>query len=242
MNYIRLIEINNSQQLTIIKLALNKENVEYRTLFEKTLQVADAYALGNNGAIIEVSENDFEKAKEILSELGIELDYNVQEDRFELVNIIDKVTRNLPIIGSLELAYRFLLLVCLSFMFLMLAILVNITRISKSDLVGHSWCVEEIIHEGKIIQPNTKAGFLISGFPEKCQEEISFENRQIILPGFETFPIRGQWKFNTDETLVISKITEFKDIYEGEYLIKTNLTGTMEFISDKTTIVISRNK
>ncbi len=62
----------------------------------------------------------------------------------------------------------------------------------------------------------------------------------IALPGFDSYDTRGNWNFKTERIFTISGLKNFKEIYEGEYTIKTNWKGTMEFVSDKTTIRISR--
>lgn len=241
MRYIRLIEILNTQELTIIKLAFNEADIEYKTLFENTLQIAEVYALGNRGVIIEVVEKDVEKAKKILSGLGIELDYDKEKDKFEFVDKLDALTGKIPLIGRLQFAYRFILLCCSLFALLATFILLDTIRISKNEIVGHYWCVEEIIHNGVILEPNTLTNITKIGYQEKCSEDILIhESRMIALPGFDTYDIRGNYHFKTEAIIVISGLEEFKEIYEGEYLIETNFSGTMEFVSDKTMIKISR--
>ncbi len=241
MKYIRLYEAMHPQDLTMIQLALTKEDVEYRTLYENTLQVANVYALGNNGAIIEVAEKDHNKAKGILRELGIELDYHVAADRFLFIHKFDEKTKKLPLLGKMDLGYRFLSLVLLSVSVISTIIFLNVVRISPNELIGHSWCVDEIIHKGKRIQSNTTTGPYSLGMRIKCKEDVSFISANVIrLPGFGTYKVRGRLDFKTDHIFTISDLDGFKEIYEGEYLIRTNWSGTMEFYSPNTTIVISR--
>lgn len=242
MKYIRLIETMNSQDLTMIKLALSKENIAYKTLFENTLRIADVYALGNSGAIIEVAEDDYLKSKEILSELGFNIDYDPIEDRFEFVNKFDRITENIPFLRRFRLEYRFLLILLVSSLMLGSIVLINALRISINELVGHFWCVEEIIHNGEKLQPNTKSGVVIIGLQEKCKEDILFHKTGMIsLPGFDTNNIKGRWNFKTRNSIEISRLSEFGNIYEGEYQIHTKLNGRMNFVSNKTTITISRD-
>ncbi len=158
----------------MIKLAFNREDIKFETLFEHTLNVADVYALGNSGAIIEVEEGDYVKSKEILAELGIEIDYDTKEDRFEFINKIEKSTENIPIIGRWKLEYRFLLVIMITILISGSIVLLKTLRLSKSELVGNFWCVEEIIHKGVKMQPNTTSGVVIIGFNERCKEDILF--------------------------------------------------------------------
>lgn len=126
MKFLRLIEIINKQELTIIKLAFNRENIEYKTLFENTLQAGDIYALGSTGVIIEVAEKDLDGAKMILADLGIELDYDSSEDRFNFINKFDSLTQNIPWIGNLQLEYRLVLIVFITLLVLFSALVLTI--------------------------------------------------------------------------------------------------------------------
>ena len=110
MNYIRLYEAMNAQELAMIKIAFNNEQVVYRVLFENSLQIADAAALGNSGAIIEVLEEDYSQAKETLIDLDINLYYDQEADQFAFIQTLDAQTKKLPLIGQLNLGYRFLLI------------------------------------------------------------------------------------------------------------------------------------
>ncbi|MBK8968894.1 MAG: hypothetical protein IPM36_19915 [Lewinellaceae bacterium] len=243
MKYTRLIELTNLQELTLVELALRKANINYRTLFENTLRAAGTLALGNNGAIIEVPEGDMNKSIQVLSELGIEIDYDSQKDRFEFIDNIDKATEKIPFIGKMSLGLRFLLLAALSTFILLAVVFFITTRVSKNDLVGDFWCVEEIIYKGQKLQPNTVTNVIITGFQEKCKEDILFHDTGMIaLPGFGSYTTRGEWRFKTDKVFTISRVQDFKEIYEGEYTVHTNWDGSVDFVSNNTTIKISSRK
>ena len=93
----------------MIKIAFNREEVTYRTQFENTLQIAESVGMGSSGALLEVAVTDVDKAKEALLNLGIVLDYDQLNDRFGFINILDKLSQRIPILGKLDLAYRFLI-------------------------------------------------------------------------------------------------------------------------------------
>ncbi len=240
MRYIRLIEIMDQQDLTILKLALNEADIEYITLYEQTLSTVNVYALGSGGAVIEVAETDLERANEVLQELGIDLNYNSKKDRFHFINIIEKITDRLPFISTLALELRFLILTISLLLLIFCFILVSSVRISTNDLIGDDWCVDIIMHNGVQLQPKTQGLFILHGFGKNCREEMYFgESGEITLPGFNTYSIDGRWKFLSKDVIEISEVTDFKSIYEGDYHIITNLTGTMLFKSDQTSITIS---
>ena len=241
MKFLRLIEINNKQELAIIKLAFNQGDIEYRTLFENTLQTGDIYALGNTGAIIEVAEKDLAEAKIILADLGMELDYDSSKDRFNFINKFDKRTQNIPWIGNLQLEFRLVTIVFATLLVLFSALTLHILRIYPNELAGNFWCVDKIIHHGELVNPNTTSGIVMIGANrEKCQEEIWFRKTGVIeLPGFGTRNTMAHWQFKNRKTLTINFADEFKDIYEGVYKINSHWDGTMDLISEKTTITIS---
>ena len=54
MKYVRLFETQNRSELIKLKLRFNQVDLDYRVLFENTLNVADAYGLGARGVILEV--------------------------------------------------------------------------------------------------------------------------------------------------------------------------------------------
>lgn len=241
MKYKRIYEVLNPQELSVIKLSFDTHGIEYRTLFEHTLQIANVYALGNTGAIIEVTEEDYDRAKDILVSHGIELDYHVKLDRFKFIEWIDNATSKVKWIGKLPLVKRVFIVISCALGIPTLFVLLNMNRIAMNELKGNFWCVERVIFNGKRLYPNTTSGLIIiGGWQEKCKEEIYFSKEDgIILPGFNTYGSRGSYKRHWN-TLVVENLDEHREIYVGEYRIRTNWWGTMKFVSPTTTIVISR--
>lgn len=101
MSYIRIYETQNLSELSLIKLSLNREQIDFRVQHENTLQLSNAYAMGSSGAILEVREEEVPLAIDILKELDIELGSN-SENRFELLNIADEIIDNIPGMRVLE--------------------------------------------------------------------------------------------------------------------------------------------
>jgi len=102
MSYIRIYETQNLSELSLIKLSLNREQIDFRVQHEHTLQLSNAYAMGSSGAILEVREEEVQLAILILKELDIELDNRGPENRFELLNIADEIIDNIPGLRVLE--------------------------------------------------------------------------------------------------------------------------------------------
>lgn len=241
MTYKRLYEVLNPNELSIIKMALSSTNIKYRILFEHTLQIASTYALGNSGAIIEVADYDFKRAKSVLYEMGIQLDYEEALDKFIFIDRIDRFTKSFSLVRRLSLGYRVLLFLTTILVLPTLLFFLNMNRISMSELQDHHWCVNKITFMGKdlhLSQPASKITF--SGLKEKCQAELYFTREGMIgLPSFGTFRVRGYYKRHWN-ILVIEDLEVYSEIYEGEYRIRTNWWGTMKFVSPTTTIVITR--
>ena len=68
--YIKLIEIFNIADLSVIKLLLDSENIDYNLSNELTLQTTNAFALGATGASLEVAVQQMDKAINILEKNG----------------------------------------------------------------------------------------------------------------------------------------------------------------------------
>ena len=242
MKFYRLYESLNSSELSMIKMSLSAENIHYRVLFENTLQTANVYALGNTGAIIEVAENDLEQAKQIMLNLGIVLDYNGQLDKFRFINRFDHVTRYIPFLGSLQVGIRLAILASIIFGIGFLLIVLSTLRIKPDSLAGNFWCVDEIIYKGEILKPTTIRTFYTIGVPGISCADIFFrETGTALLPGFNTFYISATWTLDKAKNkLNIHDADQFKEIYNGEYQIERNWSGTMKLVSSTTSITISQ--
>lgn len=106
MTYVRLYEVLNVAELSLIKLSLNKEGVDFRVQHENTLQLSSAYAMGNSGAILEVREPDIPLAIEVLKEVGIDLEASAQS-RFIVLEVADQIIENIPGLRDMEGSLRY---------------------------------------------------------------------------------------------------------------------------------------
>jgi hypothetical protein len=240
MTYIRLIEIANTQELEMVKIAFNRAGIRYRTLFEYTLQVANMYALGDGGAIVEVAENEVEVAKEILREMGIEIEFDPAEAKFGFVSWFDENTHALPVLGKLEVGYRLLATLGLFAVLVASVAMVYLHQFTREKLTDNRWCAHEILHDGKRLQPNTLSVFEIKGL-NWCKEGIRFrELGDVSLPGFNSNIAYGTWEYKRRCIIVITDMDIFGDIYEGEYEVEERWNGTVQLISKRTVIKMVR--
>lgn len=129
MKYFRILEITNVEELNFIKIALNQSDIDYRILFEKSLELHTLTTTPNTGAMLEVGELDLQKAEEVLHGLGIDITPNPDEDQFGVIGGIDEFTQDIPLIGNLSLGIRVLLFI--SFVVISLTSLVFLGMLTK---------------------------------------------------------------------------------------------------------------
>ncbi len=113
MRYVRLTEVIHLQNLTLIKLSLDREQLQYRVHFEHSLHVGSYLLGGSRGAIIDVLEGDYPAAVELLAAEGIKADALPDEQSFGPLHEVDLLTESLPLIGRWSVTWRLLILALL---------------------------------------------------------------------------------------------------------------------------------
>lgn len=113
MKYVEIYETLSAQELNLIKLGLSKRGIEFQTLYETALQVGNVAALGGRGAVIQVPEDDLEKAREALLELGLISDPQTTNGNNSLLNAFDDFTKKIPLYGKLNLMVKLFLIAIL---------------------------------------------------------------------------------------------------------------------------------
>ena len=140
-----LYETQNPTRLTLVRAALTDAGVRLRVRNEHTMQLAGAVALCHEGAVIEVLDEDFVAAAEVLKEFGVRVDYDRRHDRFAGVNAFERLTDRIPVFRSFELVQRIVVAgICLSG--LALAALLNfLIRPSEAEVFdGESWYTGDV--------------------------------------------------------------------------------------------------
>lgn len=118
MKYVRLFETQNRSELIQLKLRFNQVDLDYRVLFENTLNVADAYGLGTRGVILEVSEKDLEVAEAIL--LDLDLVRLSEEENFNtFLNWYDNFSQRIGLLKDTDLSFRLVILIVFVAVFIM---------------------------------------------------------------------------------------------------------------------------
>jgi hypothetical protein len=239
MNFISIYESNDSFELNIIKIELKRENINFRILNENTLQIGNVYALGNNGAIVQVQEAFLEQAELVLTNLNLISVHNQENDKFYIVKYFEEITSSIPILKRMNTSTR---LICvIVFLISMPLILLGISSMKNTSekLVMNKWCLDEIIYKSDTLMPNTLDYIKITGLG--CNERIEFkENKGIFLPGFQNNKSQGQWKISEDGSKIIMfNMFNNKEIYEGKYIFKLFTNGRLELESENTKMKLS---
>lgn len=118
MNYIRLYETHNRSDIVQLKLRFNQLDLDYRVLFENTMNVADAYGLGSRGVVIEVAEKDVEVAEAILLDLGM-LSLESEENSFTFLEWYDDFSQKIGLLKDTDLSFRLIILIVFVSVFVM---------------------------------------------------------------------------------------------------------------------------
>lgn len=109
MQLINLYETLDPSELGIIKASFANQDIPYRILNEHTLQVASAYALGNNGAVFQVHPENYEAANNILLDLGIKPHHIPEQDQFKIIRKFTRFMDDIPLLNQLNPTLRLLL-------------------------------------------------------------------------------------------------------------------------------------
>jgi hypothetical protein len=126
-NFIKLYETMDRSELTMIKIALKNRGINFRTQFEKTLQIADVYAMGYNGAIIEVEEIQLPEARKVLDEMGISIGSDTPFGDIAAIRNFDSFSKGLPLVGNFDFTTRLLIVgfTVLAILYLLVVVLVE---------------------------------------------------------------------------------------------------------------------
>lgn len=239
MAYRRLVEITSSQELTFVQLSLREAGVDFQVRNELTLRTAEVYALGMHGAIVAVIPADYERAKAVLFDLGIVVDYDTTKDQFSFVRGLDEQTQNLPFIGTQPIAVRILLIFGLLASGFAYFLIYLHTRVYVADLTAKSWCVERVVNDGIGYSPHTVAQYSLY-WPGRCPEQLYFQQEQVALPGINSRSVFGEWRRRSHSEIQFVNLDTLATIYVGTYTIHASLLGNVELRAAKTQLFLSQ--
>ena len=231
--WITVLTVSYPQELWIIRTKLESEGIE---CFEKDELTVQSYSLNSKaigGVKLQVLEEDVERARMILFELGYIKDEPVKPD---LLTQLDAKRTSIPFLNRINLGYA-ITIVTLIFVVLVTTLLYFILRPSLYDqLTSKSWCVDRVYYNGTLIGPKTTGIFVrmrdVYGGAD-CDEQMTFnENHKITLPGMNSNSLVGQWQEGDDITITVDSL---ENIFAGTY--KVDISNNLITLKSKTTVI-----
>lgn len=209
------------QDLYIIKGRLESEGIQCFLKDELTVQAYNLYSNAVGGVKLQVLEEDVEKARGILAELGYIKDEPVQID---LLARIEAKTRFIPILKNINVVNRIVILTILVVVLITTSVYF-ICRPSLFDLLTRNiWTVDKVYYNNKLVGPKSidsvlsPSGehYIVSKFGEFAEFR---DNYYFSFPGIQSNEIRGQWKFEERSVITLSADT-LKNILNGSYAVE----------------------
>tara|TARA_R110002050_G_scaffold90000_1_gene189417 strand:- start:844 stop:1569 length:726 start_codon:yes stop_codon:yes gene_type:complete len=237
MNHFQTIAVfTYPTDLFVAKSFLESHNIECFVRDEMTIQVHNFYSNAIGGIKLDVAEKDYEKARDLLIQNGFideGEEEKTQESQNEWITKFDKVTSKIPIFKSLNFSTRAIILFISAILLIGVPAYFISLPSTQERLTNGKWCLSHITYKGKNYAPSsTHIRFIFSG---ECKETIEFKDNGIIeLPGFQSYPIVGQWQIE-DDRLRIFGSDNFEHIYDGNY--ELNFNGRELIIASENSIL-----
>lgn len=187
--FVTIAEFALPTDVAVARGLLESEGIECRLQDELTVQVYNLYSNAIGGVKLQVRADEAGRAKALLIEGGfIHAD---QEESGLFWQKLDQWTRRVPLLGKVDLLIaRAFIAVCI-LLVLIVAPIWWATRPSFVDrLVESSWCLEEVVHNGRPVDPDFEGVYVHIG----CPSRISFNrNGQMSVRGFGMAYGEGTW-------------------------------------------------
>ncbi|MCC6412739.1 MAG: hypothetical protein IT270_13830 [Saprospiraceae bacterium] len=246
MPYLRIHEETDAEVLSAIQSEFENLGLDFRLVkdLEPDLSVDDLP--GSPLTYVEVSDLDVEEAFDVFYFFDIDMVNALSEEELALVFPPEKifVWPTPEWLKPIDLGYRILLLIGLPVSFFFGYLFWRTNHVDINELIGHTWCVDAIVHHGNVIQSKTNEIPPLPGFEKLsggCPEVLVFKTRgEVELPGIQTNLISGKWNKVSNKILEIKNVQEFEEIYEGTYQIKRSWTQEIELVSPGTTFVLHK--
>ncbi|MBW7913159.1 MAG: DUF2007 domain-containing protein [Taibaiella sp.] len=241
MDLVTIATFSNYLQAGPFKSKLENEGVACFLMDEHTSTIAPHMEAAIGGIKLQVSKNDFTKARKILQDIGYTFD-----DEYELPVFwkhFDNLTRTLPVLGKKSIFLRFLILL-ITFALSAISTLVYVNQPATKDmLTERDWCINSFTHQGKELHPYSTGVKLILNNGQNCIEKIRLGIEGYAeFPGFNTFAVNGRWHLDIEkDSIFVSGIDTFQDLYEGWYDFELN-DQHLILTSKNVTIYCTREK
>ena len=214
MNHFQTVAVfTYPSELAIAKSFLESNNIECFVKDELTIQVHNFYSNAIGGIKMQVKPEDFKKARHLLLQRGFIKDEKVDHDG--LLPKLDALTSKIPFMGSMRFPNKMIVLFVLLISMVVIPGLYFVIPTTSERLTNSDWCLSHVSFNGKNYIPATdRVRIILNG---ECLESAKFKvNGKLVLPGFESDFIIGQWEL-TEDKVEIYDIDNFANIYNGIY-------------------------
>jgi len=222
MDLVTIATFSNYLQAAPYKSKLEYEGIACFLIDEYTSTIAPHMEAAIGGIKLQVSKNDFTRARKILQDIGYTF-----EDEYELPTFwkhFDNLTGNLPVLGRKSIFVRFLTLLMV-FALATISTLVYVNQPSTEDaLTERDWCVNSFTYLGEELRPYSTGVKLILNNGQNCVEKIRLgRSGYAEFPGFNTFAVNGRWHLDEEkDSIFVSGVDTFQELYEGWYYLELN--------------------
>lgn len=120
-NWITVISFTYPQEAYLAKAKLESEGIEVKIKDDLTAQVNNFYSNAIGGVKVQVKETDVEQAMQALLEAGYIKEETAPTPSF--ISEFDKKTSRLPLIGTLTVELRFIILITILIMAIILPVI-----------------------------------------------------------------------------------------------------------------------
>lgn len=240
MDFITIATFSSYYDAVLPKNLLENQGITCYLKDENSVTINPVLTNSIGGIKLQVPEKDYKAAEAILIEGG----YKVVEYDHQLSPAwvrFDTLTRQLPIIGKLNLLLRAIILLVI----VSLALILPFYSINRppeisslpayNSIEGKRWCVAYIKHHDKEIKLRTTSLRLITA-DDTCKEVVLFDKGMLSLPGINTPSVSAMGHFDEERyKLTIREADTFQSIYEGVYDVQENYNQLI--LTSKNTVI-----
>jgi hypothetical protein len=215
--FVTVLTVQYPQQLWIIKGRLESEGIQCFVKDELTVQAYNLYSNAVGGVKLQVLNEDAERAREILTELGY-----IQEDRVivDLLTRIDAKTSFIPFLKNFNVVNRIVIMTLVFAILITTSVYLTVKPSLSHLLTNNIWTVDKIYYKNKLVGPKTTDSVQLRSGNRMSMSELGElaefkDNNYVSLPGIQSREITGRWNFN--DNYIVLDVDTLKNIFNGTY-------------------------
>ncbi|WP_310991052.1 DUF2007 domain-containing protein [Aequorivita marina] len=161
-NFVNLVSFTYPSEMLVVKSKLESEGIVCFVKDELTVQVHNFYSNAIGGIRLEVKKSDYEKARQILINMGFLEEKEPEVSKFWIA--VEKNTNAIPLLKKLRPELRLIIaagIIAAGILFGILAVSSLVAENSEQSnykfITGGSWCLEHINYLDIDYAPKTTA-------------------------------------------------------------------------------------